>query len=446
VRANGEFEVFESASVTSMPSSDDIYTAPVADVTYDLVRQFVLYAEEANLFSESLTFEAKERRNGINVAKAVAALSNTDGGIVLVGVKDTDATGEDRIVGVPKTELTAVVTTLRSQIPEAIPEIIPVRIPGTEQLILVLRVHADDVPHPVVVDGTVYYRLPEQSARADRRRVWDLVARDQAGAAAQRGKMDVPIHSGQAAHLPLWPDEMDKNLPHPAITGTLRVVGGLILPRRILDRPWLDSRARQAALDALNNSPLRRNPGWATTTWTVTEARATYLRLHAGTAEFGTYRAECAAYLSLAGRKLSLIAGFRWLKHSDAPNALSPEDFYWALLGSMITIASTCGYVARKIDAAEPADTDSWEAWLQPDGESSVSEAVSLSRFERDNASEPNAGYFPPARTQGCGIEELDELARNWLTYWVLDMGLRDAETWFADRKRPDFLRIPDLA
>ncbi|HWG65711.1 MAG TPA: hypothetical protein VG253_28850 [Streptosporangiaceae bacterium] len=242
------------------------------------------------------------------------------------------------------------------------------------KLILVLRVHADDVPHPVMVNGTV------------------------------------PIRSGPAAHFALWPDERDKNLPQPAITGTLRVTGGLILPRRILDRPWLDSRARQAAIDALNNSPLRLNPGWATTTWTVAEARATYLRLGAGTAEHGTlgHRTECAAYLSLAGRKLSLIAGFRWLKHAGADNALSPEHFYWALLGTMITIASTCGHVARNVDAAEPADTDSWEAWLQPGGESPVGAALSLYRFERDNTDEPNAGYFPPARTQGSSIEELD--------------------------------------
>jgi hypothetical protein len=177
----------------------------------------------------------------------------------------------------------------------------------------------------------------------------------------------------------------------------------------------------------------------------VTEARATYLRLGAGTAEHGTYRTECAAFLSLAGRKLSLIAGFRWLKHAGADNALSPEHFYWALLGTMITIASTCRHIARNVDAAEPADTDSWEAWLQPGGESPVGAAVSLYRFERDNTDEPNAGYFPPARTQGSSIEELDQLAHDWLTYWALDMGLRDAETWFAGRERPAFLRIPDL-
>jgi hypothetical protein len=42
-----------------MPSSDDIYTAPVAEFTDEVVLQFVLDAEAAILFSESLTFEAR---------------------------------------------------------------------------------------------------------------------------------------------------------------------------------------------------------------------------------------------------------------------------------------------------------------------------------------------------------------------------------------------------
>jgi predicted HTH transcriptional regulator len=36
-----------------------------------------------------------------NVVESVAALSNSDGGIVLVGVKEKDAKEESRIVGVP---------------------------------------------------------------------------------------------------------------------------------------------------------------------------------------------------------------------------------------------------------------------------------------------------------------------------------------------------------
>lgn len=84
--------------------NDALYNGPSDGIDFDLVRQFVLDAEEANLFSESLTFEAKERRDRNNVVEAVAALSNTDGGIVLVGVKDKDASGDRRIVGVPRAE------------------------------------------------------------------------------------------------------------------------------------------------------------------------------------------------------------------------------------------------------------------------------------------------------------------------------------------------------
>lgn len=63
-----------------MPSSGDLYSAPASEVDYELVKAFVLSAEEADLFSESLTFEAKEKRDRSNVVEAVAALSNADGG------------------------------------------------------------------------------------------------------------------------------------------------------------------------------------------------------------------------------------------------------------------------------------------------------------------------------------------------------------------------------
>ena len=48
----------------------DLCGAPASAVDYELVRAFVLSAEEADLFSESLTFEAKEKRSGSNVAEA----------------------------------------------------------------------------------------------------------------------------------------------------------------------------------------------------------------------------------------------------------------------------------------------------------------------------------------------------------------------------------------
>ena len=101
--------------------SDRLYAVPAAEVDYDLVRQFVLDAEAASLFTESLTFKVKEKRGGPNVAEAVGALSNTDRGIVLVGVKDRGAVGEDRIVGVKQSEHDALVSHLHGLIPSAMP-------------------------------------------------------------------------------------------------------------------------------------------------------------------------------------------------------------------------------------------------------------------------------------------------------------------------------------
>jgi hypothetical protein len=50
----------------------------------------------------------------------------------LVGVKDKDAVGVDRIVGVPQSEHDRLVGHLRNLIPSAMPEVIAVRIPGTD--------------------------------------------------------------------------------------------------------------------------------------------------------------------------------------------------------------------------------------------------------------------------------------------------------------------------
>jgi len=140
-----------------------------------------------------------------------------------------------------------------------------------------------------------------------------------------------------------------------------------------------------------------------------------------------------------------MLVGFRWMGAGLA-DALTMEHFYHALLGAMITIGSTCRHVARATDAAEPSDPLAWEAWLQPGNDLTATDVVSFSRRARDSTNDPRTGHFPEARAAGTDIEELDELARDWLTYWLLDMGARDFEQWVARWDRPDFLRMPDLA
>jgi hypothetical protein len=229
----------------------------------------------------------------------------------------------------------------------------------------------------------------------------------------------------------------------------LRVAGGLELPRRVLDRPWLGLAARQAALDSLNNSPLRSSPNWFLTTWDTVEARATDFRLLAREVPQGTYRVQGGAYLHLAGRRLSMVVGFRWVDGSGFGDAIAMEQFYHAMLGAMITIASTCAHVARAADVAEPSDPLAWEGWLQPENDLTVTDVVGFGGLRPEGGDDHRTGHFPAARAAGTGIEDLDSLARDWLTYWLLDMGRLgrvDFEQWIAGWPRPDFLRMPGLA
>jgi hypothetical protein len=427
-----------------------LYSIPAAQVTYELVRQFVLDAEAANLFTESLTFEAKERRSDANVVEAVSALSNTDGGLVLVGVKDRDATGEDRIVGVPRSEHDAVVSQLHSLIPNAMPEVIPVAKRGTDRLVLVLRVDADAVLHPVMVRGKVLYRLPGQKAPADRARVIDMIARDSAAQQSRSGPMQIAQPSWRPQDISLWPEPVtpfgDIDALPSTVSGELRVVGGLTLPQRILGRPWLNTRAKQAALDMLNNAPLRNSPIWVLSPWTLTEAGAGFLRYESSPSPRGLVYGDARAYVRLVGRHLAVLVSFRWLKLEDGrPFKLDLGSFQDALLACMITSASTCAHVAKSLDVAAPSEPRTWEAWLTGD-EDNVLNAVDISRYHRDSRSKTARAFFPPTKVPTNDPMHLDRVVRDWLTYWLLEIGTRSFEDLLEHRAVEGWVRWPDLA
>lgn len=431
-------------------TSDRLYSVPAAEIDYELVRQFVLDAEAANLFAESMTFEAKEKRSAANVVEAVASLSNTDGGLVLVGVKDRDAVGDARIVGVPRSEYDALVNQLHGLIPNAMPEVIPIAKPDTDRLVLVVRVDADAVLHPVMVSGKVLYRLPGQKAPADRQRVIDMIARDNTAQQTQSGRMQIPHPGWRPQDVALWPEvdspDGDGQAPPPTVSGDLRIVGGLTLPQRILDRPWLDTRAKQAAVDVLNNTPLRSSPLWSLSPWLLTQARAGSLQYESSKARNRVVDAEARAYIRLTGRSLAVVIGFRWLKLEDGrPFKLDLMSFHEALLASMVTAASTCAHVAKSLDAATPSTPRLWEAWLTGDSDN-VLNAVDISRFLRDGQQQTVRAFFPPTTVSANDLAHLDRAARDWLTYWLLEIGTRGFEELLAVEPIPGWIRWPDLA
>jgi hypothetical protein len=90
-----------------------------------------------------------------------------------------------------------------------------------------------------------------------------------------------------------------------------------------------------------------------------------------------------------------------------------------------------------------------WEGWLQPDNDLAVTDVVTFGGIRPDNGDERRTAHFPSARATGTSTDDLDALARDWLTYWLLDMGRLarvDFEHWIAGWTRPDFLRLPELA
>src|SRR4051812_8607187 len=132
-----------------MTSIASLFASPAADVTVNAVRQLV-----ADASPESLTLEYKERYTR-RIAESVAAMANSYGGVILVGVTDA---GEDRLVGVPHDTVAQVVDLCHQKLePPWQPEILTLPL-NDDNCLIVLRVHHDRAPRPVLVDGAGWIR------------------------------------------------------------------------------------------------------------------------------------------------------------------------------------------------------------------------------------------------------------------------------------------------
>jgi hypothetical protein len=177
----------EDGWVTSAQSL--LYAAP-SDITIDRVRSLV-----KQVGPESPTLEYKAQMAD-TIAKGVAALANTYGGLLLVGVAD------DRTVrGVKEKTIESVAEHCAAKIePPWVPEII--RVPlgqGSDLHVLVLRVVPGRHPRPLLVDGVAYVRHQNTTHPADWQRLKELFTE----AAVARQEEVWNLH---APNLPQGPD------------------------------------------------------------------------------------------------------------------------------------------------------------------------------------------------------------------------------------------------
>ncbi|MGH3783093.1 MAG: AlbA family DNA-binding domain-containing protein [Pseudonocardiaceae bacterium] len=219
-----------------MASTHSLLYAAESDVTIERVRALV-----KQVGPEAPTIEYKEQMAD-SIARGVAALANTYGGLLLVGVTDTS-----RIVkGVKERTIESVAEHCAAKIePPWVPPIIPVPLgQGSDLYVLVLRVVPGQHPRPLLVDGVAPVRHQNTSHPADWQRLRDLFA--EAGAVLQDDAWTIQIPS-----LPQGADgTSDSNVD-------LIIRSGLDLPvsREAKWRP-LSERTVAAFTDALERSSL----------------------------------------------------------------------------------------------------------------------------------------------------------------------------------------------
>ena len=233
-----------------MTSWHSLLACAQADVTIERITSLA-----ATTGTEPLTVDFKEKAD-TRIAECVASMANANGGLVLVGITDTDR----KVVGVKTETLAHVADTLTTRLDPGdwLPEMfeVPLGEHEPDRHVLVIRIKPGTVPRPVMVqrskrDGGddifwIPVRRPGGTRQATRAEMAALFAEEPATRNAQGGSWDV-----DAPQIPSGPD----GAPDPAIDMILKtgliVTPGPACPGRPLSETVV---ANLAA--ALDKSPL----------------------------------------------------------------------------------------------------------------------------------------------------------------------------------------------
>lgn len=235
-----------------MTSWQSLLACSQADVTFERIADIATATG-----TETLTVEFKEQHTP-RIADCVAAMANLYGGLIFVGVTDSD----HKIVGVKHETMTHIADMLTQRLDPAgyLPEMFEVDIPTKPgYCILVIRVQAELAPRPVLVQRTV-------GSGNDKTNVFWLPIRTPGGTRpASRAEMAAlfseqqnaaPQQLGWDINAPSFPTGQD-GAPDRAIDLMIRT--GLFIPPgpSAGGRP-LSDRVIASLCAALNKSPMAR--------------------------------------------------------------------------------------------------------------------------------------------------------------------------------------------
>lgn len=218
-----------------MASAQTLLYAAASDVTMARVRALI-----QQVGPESPTVEYKEKL-AEGVARGIAALANTYGGIMLIGV-----TNDREIVGVKASVIDSVAEHCFSKIePPYVPEVVPVPMDdGSERFVLVLRVVPGHYRRPLLTGGAAYVRDHSTTHPADWQRLSDLFT--EGPAASDEGTWNIS--------RPDVPRTTDTGLPDQGVDLVLRSGLKIAISREAKWRP-LSERTVATLAKALDASP-----------------------------------------------------------------------------------------------------------------------------------------------------------------------------------------------
>ena len=331
------------------------------------MRGFVVDAIAARLQAESLVVEFKQKAEGSNVVEAVAALANSNGGLIFVGVAEGEV---DPFVGITAKQVDSIVQQLRSLLPDAMPEVVPVALADKSgRALLVLRVDADAVEHPVVLNGKVWVRVPGHSVGARREEILSLFNRA-ATNPLSGSYAGMPV---EVTRLNMWDDSAP-------VSAEVRVHATFRLPRSIAGREWLGTPAIRAAEDALEAGPVPwkllsahlREQEFHASGWQKVEVAAVRARFRSEanpSVHRGRPRMIGSTLLSLAGRTLDVVVSTAIAQREDGHSELlgDARSLRELLLGGAVSAVVVGRACAEAMDAPKPLAPPMLSAWIGGD-------------------------------------------------------------------------------
>jgi hypothetical protein len=233
-----------------MTSWQSLLVCAQADVTLERITSLT-----ASTGTEPLTVDFKEKASP-RLAECVASMANSHGGLVLVGITDTDR----EIVGVKTETLSHVADMLVTRLDPAdwLPEMfeVPLGVDHPGRYVLVIRIRPELAPRPVMVQRTglggdgifwIPVRIPGGTRQATRAEMADLFAASQSSAYTGQGE----TWHINAPTIPSGPD----GTPDPAIDMMLKT-GLIVTPGPACAGRPLSEAAIVRLATALDTSPL----------------------------------------------------------------------------------------------------------------------------------------------------------------------------------------------